>query len=111
MSEEINKTSLEKAIHEKATEKYMDEVQALQISLKNSPLSEAIFKMKGYTNGGMELDSLCDGTTYEFEKWVLEPILKNYSEFKKEKIAEYERQETDNLLDSLEGIKEFINND
>lgn len=46
MSEEINETSLEKAIHEKATEKYMDEVQALQISLKNSPLSEAIFKMK-----------------------------------------------------------------
>lgn len=113
MTEKITKSWIEKGIHQRAVNRFEKEIMEIGLSLSRSVLGELEFKNKPTDNySAFKLSDLDHRyTTAEKVEAVFKTNFKDYDNFKIKKIAEYEEEETDRLLSSIDGLKDFIEED
>lgn len=110
MTEKITKSWIEKAIHQKAVNRFEKEIVETGLSLSRSILKDLEFKNEPADNYSASKLSDLDHryTTAERTEAFFKTNFKDYDNFKIKKIAEYEEEETDRLLSSIDGLKDFI---
>jgi len=109
MTEKITKSWIEKAIRQKAVDRFEKEIIEIGLSLSRSVLRDLEFKNKPADYYAFKLSDLNHKyTTAEKAEAVFKTNFKDYDNFKIRKIAEYEKEETDQLLSSIDGLKDFI---
>ncbi|MDK7067322.1 hypothetical protein QP359_02260 [Lactobacillus paragasseri] len=113
MTEKITKSWIEKAIHQRAVNRFEKEIIETGLSLSRSILKDLEFKNEPADNySAFKLSDLDHGYAAERVEAVFEAVFKtnfkDYDAFKIRKIAEYEKEETDRLLSSIDGLKDFI---
>lgn len=110
MTEKITKSWIEKAIHQKAVDRFEKEIIKTGLSLSRSILKDLEFENE-------PADDYCtfklrdldyEYTTAKRVEALFKTNFKDYDNFRIEKIAEYEKEETDRLLSSIDGLKDFI---
>lgn len=110
MTEKITKSWIEKAIHQKAVDRFKKEIIKTGLSLSRSILKDLEFENEPaddyYTFKLRDLDH--EYTTAKRVEALFKTNFKDYDNFRIEKIAEYEKEETDRLLSSIDGLKDFI---
>lgn len=113
MAEKITKSWIEKAIHQRAVNRFEKEIIETGLSLSRSILKDFEFKNEPAGNySAFKLRDLDHGyTTAERVEALFKTNFKDYDNFKIKKIAEYEEEETDRLLSSIDGLKDFIEED
>ena len=111
IDKEITKSWIEKKIHEKAVKRYENEINQAYNQLKDSVVGELsiknppkYWKLNGYNGHLRSGDDSYDSLKEE----VFSAMFEDYDEFKKQKIAEHEREETDVVLNSIKGISAFL---
>lgn len=108
MSEEeiITKSYLEEAIHEKAVRHWEQESKRICDVLQNSPFRYS--KIKTGPNMHSEINNFNLEYTENCET-MLANLFEDYDEIREETIKDYVQEETDRLLESLDGISNFLN--
>lgn len=110
MTEKITKSWIEKAIHQKAVDRFEKEIIKTGLSLSRSILKDLEFENEPaddyYTFKLRDLDH--EYTTAKRVEAIFKTNFKDYDNFRIEKIAEYEKEETNRLLSSIDGLKDFI---
>ncbi|MCR1916228.1 hypothetical protein NSA03_02705 [Lactobacillus taiwanensis] len=110
MTEKITKSWIEKAIHQKAVDRFEKEIIKTGLSLSRSILKDLEFENEPADNyRAYKLSDFDHGyITAERVEAFFKTNFKDYDNFRIEKIAEYEKEETDRLLSSIDGLKDFI---
>lgn len=102
----ITKSWIEKRIHEKAVNRYENEINQAYNDLKDSVLGELSIKNPPeYCQHPLKSlnEDYCDSKEKQFSA-----IFKDYDEFKQKLIKKYEQEETDAVLHSITSISDFL---
>lgn len=108
MSEEkaITKSYLEKAINVRAEKRWNQDIKLVCHNLQNSPFRYSKIKI------GPNMHSEINNFNLEYPEnceTILANLFEDYDEIREETIKDYVQEETDRLLESLDGISNFLN--
>lgn len=107
--EKITKSFLEKAIHERAVNRWEQETKRICKTLAESPFSDSKLPLNSVH---VQEDYFVLGSRSIQYSYACEDILKalfdDYGKIKEKTIKEYEQDETQKLLDSLSGIGDYL---
>ena len=108
MSEEkaITKSYLEKAINARAEKRWDQDIKLVCHNLQNSPFRYSKIKT------GPNMHSEINNFNLEYPEnceTMLANLFEDYDEIREETIKDYVQEETDRLLESLDGISNFLN--
>ena len=108
MSEEkaITKSYLEKAINARAEKRWNQDIKLVCHNLQNSPFRYSKIKT------GPNMHSEINNFNLEYPEnceTMLANLFEDYDEIREETIKDYVEEETDRLLESLDGISNFLN--
>ena len=99
----------EKAIQEKAKQKFEDNVEDFCRGLNQKPFLEEYLNLP-YENGYdyYKIDDLNNPYARQTRDRFMKMIFKDYDKLKSETISKYEQQMTDRLLDDMSGLRKFL---
>lgn len=108
MSEEkaIKKSYLEKAINVRAEKRWNQDIKLVCHNLQNSPFCYSKIKI------GPNMHSEINNFNLEYPEnceTILANLFEDYDEIREETIEDYVQEETDRLLESLDGISNSLN--
>ena len=110
------KSFLEKRIHEQAVDQFYAACSKALEGLGQSILGELKFENEPKSFNCEELryafHEMCSSKSYpyDFVDDYLKANFKGYESFKAEKIKEYEKEKTDQILDEIGGLTELLRN-
>ena len=109
MSEKITKSWIEKTIHEKAKQKFEDDIEILCRGLNQKPFLEAYLNLP-YENGYSyyKIDDLNNPYARQTRELFMKMLFRDYDKLKSETISKYEQQMTDRLLNDMSGLRNFL---
>ena len=108
--EKITKSWIEKAIHEKAVRKYEDKVNQFFKTLSQTFFAGVRLKFHDKSGHYFDFDILEDKNfvSEEIRDDFLHFLFKDYDALEERVIKQYERDITNNLLDDMSGLREFL---
>lgn len=104
----ITKSWIEKGLHEKAVKRYENEINQAYNQLKDSVLGCLSIKNPPKVWVYNRHLNSADDVYYDAKEEAFSAIFKDYDKLKKRKIAEYEQEEADAILNSITGISDFL---
>lgn len=110
MSEKITKSWIEKAIHEKAKQRFENDVKRFFEKLSMTDFNQAPLNFSSErTDNYYTIDDLNNNYCSHVDRELFMKFLfKDYDKLKSETINFYEQQMTDRLLDDMSGLRKFL---
>lgn len=109
MSEKITKSWIEKTIHEKAKQRFEDDVQDFFRTLNMTKFTQAPLNFSSErTDASFTIDDLNDYCDHADREGFMKMLFKDYDKLKSETINFYEQQITDRLLNDMSGLRKFL---
>lgn len=110
MSEKITKSWIEKTIHEKAKQRFEDDVQDFFRTLNMTNFTQAPLNFSSErTDNYYTIDDLNNNYCSHVDRELFMKFLfKDYDNIKSKTINFYEQQFTHNLLDDMSGLRKFL---
>ena len=109
MNEKITKSWIEKAIQEKAKQKFEDDVKDFIRTLNMTHFTQAPLNLSvEHSDTCFTIDVLNDYCSHADRERFMKMLFKDYDKLKSETINFYEQQITDRLLDDMSGLRKFL---
>lgn len=109
MSEKITKSWIEKTIHEKAEQKFEDDVADFFRTLNMTNFTQAPLNFSSEdTDANFTIDVLNDYCSHTDRERFMKMLFKDYDKLKSETISFYEQKITDRLLNDMSGLRKFL---
>lgn len=109
MSEKITKSWIEKAIHEKAKQRFEDDVKRFFEKLSTTDFNQAPLNFSSErTDDYYTIDVLNSYCSHADRECFMKMLFKDYDKLKSETINFYEQRITDRLLDDMSGLRKFL---